>query len=360
MMAIVLGLSLLLKGNKKGSKAFIIAAVIVMFCIMGLRDVSLIGNDSASSYLHAYDRIQGDSFKDFALVKDGELVYNNGFYFLMKLASVSGLDYQAFVILLSAFIMLSVGHLVKRYSVSPVQSFCYFWGLLLYIMMFDALKQATAMAVLIFAFDAVIDKKPLKFVLLVFLATTFHFPALVFIMAYPISKIKVGRSFVILLAAILLLTFIFRDQLITMMMKAYKDTDEAISLVGVRFLSNKALIMTIIVVAALVLRPPTKDDRVYGVLIEFTSFAIVFQTFCGYNNIFERLADYYFQFAIILIPMVFEKTKLDKHVLSEVTENMVKSVAPYMFSGFGVWRFAEYISNQGGIFLPFVFCFQNK
>lgn len=33
--------------------------------------------------------------------------------------------------------------------------------------------------------------------------------------------------------------------------------------------------------------------------------AAIFQMFCGYDNVFTRLADYYFQFVILYIPMLF-------------------------------------------------------
>ena len=145
-----------------------------------------------------------------------------------------------------------------------------------------------------------------------------------------------------------------------MMMNAYEDeTEEGIySISGTRFLTNKAMIMLVIVVVAVALRRPTSEDRVYSILLEFSAIAIVFQTFCTYSNIFERLADYYFQYAVLLIPMVFERKTESHSILPERLDVCVKTYAPILFSGFGVWRFADAIQADAGHFLPFKFFFQ--
>lgn len=355
MMAIVLGLSLLMRGNKKNCKAFIIISVIAMFCVMGLREATLVGGDSSTSYLHLYQSI---TETDWELFKEEYVGFNAGFFYLMKIVSdLSDGNYQTFIIVISAFIMLCFGHLIKRYSVSPVQSFCYYWGLLQYIFMFSAEKQALAMAVLLLAFDAIVDKKPIRFVVLVLIASQFHFPALVFLPAYWIAKMDVNRNFLVLLAIVLAATYIFRDAILKFMLNAYGDDDFQVTMKGIKFLRNKALIMIVIVVAALILRKPTAEDRVYGILLKFVGVAIVFQTFCGYNNIFERLADYYFQFSVIFIPLVFEKNSKVQCKLDVGLANPIKSFAPVVFCGFGIWRFAGYIKACGSLFLPYVFYF---
>jgi hypothetical protein len=357
MMAIVLLLALVMHGNKKACTWYILISCLLMFCILGLRDAYTIGNDSTTSYLHLYERLGKTSWGDiYSSSKDG---YNIGFSYLMKIVySISGGNYQTFIVLTSAIIMICFAHFVKRYSVSPVQSFCYYWGLLLYAFTFSAEKQGIAMAVLLLAFDAIIDKKVLKFILLVILASLFHFPALVFMPAYWIAKIRIGRSYYLTLAAILILTYIFRDQLLQLMMDVYGNEEESYSMEGIRFLGNKVIIMLIIVVAALLLRTPTRDDRIYNILLEFMGIAIVFQTFCGYNNIFERLADYYFQYATVFIPMVFDKAENRNRYFSESTNFIIKTAAPYLFCAFGVWRYADYIQAASDVFLPYVFYFQ--
>lgn len=344
MMVAVLAFALCARGNQKGNTLFILFALAAMFVIMGLRDVTALGNDSRTSFYWQFQRIVDSAWSELPKFLPGER--NPGIVYLLKLVAAAGGDYYTFNMVFSAIVLISFGFMVKQYSDSPVQSCCYYWGLLTYLLMFDAMKQALAMSVLIFAFDAIIKKKPIRFLLLVLFASCFHYPALVFLPAYLIARVKIERGFLLLMAALLVVVFIFRNQIINFMLAAYKGEDEQISLEGVAFLGTKVIIMLVILVVSIVLRPLGKDDTVYNTLIKFVGVATVFQTFCYYNNIFERLADYYFQFATILLPMVFDSRKQRCRILEPQTERVAKTLASYAFCAFGVWRFANVISND--------------
>lgn len=335
-------------GNTKNSKRFIFIAFLLLYVYMGLRNVNTVGADSSGvsgSYRVIYARDGQAAWS--ALYGKDESNYNIGFSYLSKLIyTLTNGDYQAFVSILSFFIVFSYMRFIRKYSPSPIQSILYFLGLLYFTFLFDALKQAMAMSVLLFAFDAIMEERPSKFVFLVLLASLFHFPALVFLPAYWLGRMRIGSYYLVFLAALLVVTYLLRDQILNLMLNAYGEDEVDASMDGIRFLRNKAIVMVIIVVAAVVLRPPTAVDRVYNACLVFAGIAIVFQTFCGYNNIFERLADYYFHTSIILLPLIFEKRELDRHVLSYGDELAVKSFAPWIFCAFSIWRFLSIVNNS--------------
>lgn len=349
--------ALLLGGNVKGNKKFIIVAFVLLFCVYGLRDAYSVGNDSASSYLHGFQYMENTEWSE--VNGKGEDNFNIGFAYLMKLGyEITDGDYQLFIAALSVFTMIAYARFIKKYSPSPLQSVLYFMGLLYYTFMFCALKQALAMSILLFAFDAIMDRKPVKFIILVLIASTVHFPAMAFMPAYWIARIKINRSYIFLLAMLLVATYLFRDQILRFMLDSYGSDDMEATMSGVVFLRNKVIIMIIIVVASMILRPMTSDDTVYTTLLKYAGVAIVFQTFCGYNNTFERLADYYFHFSIVLIPLVFEKCDLQRRYLELKTENMIKTIAPILFCSFAIWRFVNY-ANSNASFSNYIFFFQN-
>lgn len=356
LVVLILLAALLFRGNVRGSKKFIFVAFLLMLCVMGLRDVTTVGNDSTTSYRYGFQSIANDEWSE--LYGSGEENYNIGFSYLTKLGYVvtSG-DYQMFILLLSAFLMFSYARFVKKYSPSPLQSVLCFLGLLYFVFLFDALKQAVAMAILLFAYDAIIDKKPIKFILITLLAASFHFPALVFLPAYWIGRMKVGRGYVILIAALLLVTFIFRDQILRFMLGAYGGEEIEANMDGIKFLRNKAMIMIVIVIAAVIIRPPANDNMVYNSLLMFAGIAIVFQTFCGYNNIFERLADYYFHTAIVFIPLVFEKNIHGKQSGETESSELIKTAGPVLICAFAIWRFATFVGNSP-LLMPYKFFWQ--
>ena len=358
MMALIVFLALLMHGSKERNWKYVFLSCLIMFCLLGLRDVTKIGNDSRTSYLSTYRSMANRNLPD--ILQNYDFQNNSAFYILMKLVHTwTGGDYQAFVAIISAFMMIAFANFIYRYSPNPLQSFCYYWGLLLFLFMFSAQKQAIAMSFLLLAFDAVVERKPLRFLLLVFLAVQFHYPSLVFLPAYWLFNLKPGKYLLFFYFLAIVLTYIFRDQILTFMMNGYQEDSESqqYSLAGETFLRTKSLIMLVIVLTGLMLRKPSTEDKLYLVLMEFVAIAVLFQTFCAYSNIFERLADYYFQFSVVLIPMIFDRNIYGRSLFSKRLEELIKTVAPYIFSAFGIWRFSDAIQGDAWHYLPFRFFF---
>lgn len=346
-------------GNQRESKRFIVIAFILLFAVMGLRDVNAFGSDASGSngsYPIIFQRAGNTEWAELS-GKGGES-YNVGFLFFTKfIYLLTNGDYQLFISIISLFVIFSYVRFIKRYSPSPIQSALFFLGLLYYTMLFDILKQAIAMAVLLFAFDAIVEKKPTRFIILVAVAALFHFPALVFLPAYWIGRMKVGRGYLFALAALLLLTYLFRDQILNLMLDAYGGDDVEATMEGIRFLRNKVVIMIAIAVFAVFVRQPTPEDTVYNALLMFAGVAIVLQTFCGYNNIFERLADYYFHTSIVFIPLIFEKIGEKRAGTTIVKDERIKEATALVLCAFAIWRFLSFV-NHSSVYMPYRFLWQ--
>ena len=212
------------------------------------------------------------------------------------------------------------------------------------------------MATLLLSFDAIVEKKPIKFIILTLLAAFIHFPALIFIPAYWIAQIRIGQRYIAVLAVLLFLTYVFRDRLLNLMLSAY-GSDSSASMQGIRFLRNKALIMIAVVAFAVFVRPPAPKDTLYNALLMFAGIAIMFQTFCGYNNIFERLADYYFHTSIVFIPLIFEKGGKSESRIDTARNERIISYATLLICVVAIWRFLSYVNNAGA-FNPYRFVWQ--
>ncbi len=355
LVALVLVTALLMRGYQQGNKKYVIVACLMLFAVYGLRDCFSIGNDSSSSYLHQFQRMPDTTWKQ---VTSGGFNTNVGYRLLNKVVyQLSKGDYQVFISLIAAFVTVCFGKTIYKYSPNPLASILYHFGLLFYLFHFNALKQSIAMGFVMLAFDLLVERKPIRFLLLILIGSQFHFPAIIFLLAYPICKLKPGRSFVILLAVVLAVTYTFRTQILNYMLNLYKDEDTTVaSMEGITFLRTKALIMIFIIVAAVMFRKPRAEDRVYSILLEFMGIAVVLQTFCGYNNIFERLADYYFQFSVIFIPMVFDRHADREPLFSWRFMSVVDTAAPYLFCGFSIYRFLTTVVRDPTLF-PYKFFF---
>lgn len=366
--------AVMLRGEKKRNTTYIVIAFFLLFCIMGLRNANKIGVDSRFSYRIQFERMENTKWEDLGHLKDwlnlkgdenvqiGESEDNGhsrniALARLMKLVyDLTDGDYQWFIVIEALIILFSMAFYIWKYSPSPLQSILYYLGLLIFTFEMSALKQAAAMSFLLLSFPSIIDRKPIRFLLLVGIASLFHFPALIFLPAYWICNMRIDRNYLILLAVVFLITYVFRGRLVVLMTETY-DTTAINYNSGMRFFANKVIIMLVIIAAALLVRPPEPGDRVYCALLAIMGVAAVIQTFAGYSNNFERLSDYYFQFSVVFIPMVFEGVRTKQKNLDDRTLSVFFQYGPYVFGAFAIWRFLDNIVNDYH-FTPFYFFFE--
>ena len=370
LVTLIVGLSLLMHGERQKNLKFILIACALMYCVFGLRDSYTVGVDTTGPYVSKYEWVCKRDLENMPTLKDWFATENEledgeghsrniGLDWAMRIYfDLTGGSYQGFIEFHAALIMIAFAHYIYRHSTSPIQSILLHFGLLFYTFHFSALKQSFAMAILLFSLDAIIDRKPLRFIIIVLFASTFHFPALVFLPAYWIANMHVGRSYLLVLTLAFAVTFLFRDQLVDWMTDAYST-----GLYGgpqTRFLANKVIVMVFILLLAVVIRPPSPEDHVYSALLMLTGIAAVIQTFAGYNNTFERLADYYFQTSIVFIPMIFENVKSNRQYLPDNLLRNVRQFAPLIVCAFAIWRFWDVVQNPSSGMTPYHFYFNKE
>ena len=200
---------------------------------------------------------------------------------------------------------------------------------------------------------------------------------------YWIAKLQINRSFPILMFSVLVIVYIFRSQIVSLMTSAYSKGNLEYSST-VAFLGTKFVLMVLILLYALYLYYTAEaKNRVLGALIYFMGLAAVIQTFCFYSNTFERLADFYYQFSILFMPLVVKgntydsketvqsdlsytngisgsgdslaKKRIIKYTFADIS---VSTVFAVVITVFCVWRYVSYMQNDA-FFSPFYFFWQN-
>ena len=141
------------------------------------------------------------------------------------------------------------------------------------------------------------------------------------------------------------------------MMDTYGEGESPASMEGIRFLRNKVIIMIAFAVFAALIRPPAIGDTLYNSLLMFLGVSIIFQTFCGYNNIFERLADYYFHTSIILVPLIFERGGKSRSRFDLVQNDQIIKYVTLIICIIAVWRFLSTV-NGSTLFNPYRFLWE--
>lgn len=226
---------------------------------------------------------------------------NFGFYWLQKvIANWTDGDFQVFLIFIAIVTELAVMMVILRYSPYPVLSFLLWDCFGFYVFGFIIIRQALAMALLMFAFCAMMERHLGRYLLMVALAGTIHAPALIFLPAYWLVKNRLSVMKMVNYAIVALIIFKARNPIVEFISEFYyEETDFAVnSAVGGRFMMIVAMIAAGVLLRGFV-------GRDFNVLLNLMVVAAIVQMFSGFDNVFTRLTDYYFQFVILYLPMMF-------------------------------------------------------
>ncbi len=158
-----------------------VASVIILWLVQALRHPT-VGTD-IPDYLKFFNRAT-----DYGIF-DVDHRYEKGFQIYSNFVhTVLGLDFNGFLALTSALILVPVGLIFYRRSSLPALSFIIFASLLLYRFSFSGLRQSMAIGLTLMSYRYLIDREPLKFVVMVMGATCLHVSAAVFLIAYPMCN----------------------------------------------------------------------------------------------------------------------------------------------------------------------------
>lgn len=295
--AAVLVLGMLMEQRGSGKEKYILLMAALHTFVCGFRYMYLTGDlvkySTSFFNIYKYDWLSEEVFHE------GR---NAGLFWLMKLvAQLSDNNYQLFLFLIALVIEVALALLVMRYSPIPWMSYLVWNCIGFYVFGFSAIKQALAMGVLMFAMDAILQEKPLRFLLITLIAGLIHFPALVFLPAYWIAKLRISPDTIVgyLLAGAVF--FVFRGRFIQFISELYYEEEEFVltsAQLGGRFFMILAMLVSGIVLKGF-------QEENFSKVFNMIAVAALLQMLSGFGNIFTRLTDYYFQFSVLYIPMIF-------------------------------------------------------
>ena len=295
MVAAVLGGGILLPQHGKRKKVYIALMAVLHTFLCGWRYMYLTGD--LRKYAWDYYTITEAGWFSENVFHEGR---NFGFYWLQKLFStLTDGDFQVFLIFIAIVTELAVAVIVYRYSPAPWLSYLLWNCFGFYIFGFSAIKQALAMALVMFAFTGIMEEKPRRFLFWTLLAGCVHAPALAFLPAYWLAKSHLSIQKLIAYAVSAGLVFLFRNRIVIFISGFYyEETDFMVNEhVGGRFLMIVALLVVGVILRGF-------SGKNFSKLFNLVFIAALIQMFSGFDNVFSRLTDYYFQFLILYLPMM--------------------------------------------------------
>ncbi len=277
-----------------------------------------------------------------------DLTGNPLFYFYNTLARSVTDNYHLFFLLPSLLIAFACVRLFKRYSVSPAFSVVVFFAIGTPMILMAAMKQGIATAILILSIPYALDRKYVRFYLLVALAALFHTYALIFAVVPLLCRAPWGTRTWILLAATVfcLLTF---DSTMGIVVEQLQEIGAHASEEDV-FNNTKINILRVavyLVPALLALlfrerlfRDSTREENLFVNISILSGFLLMLGLEDG-SNMMARIAAFFEIGSAVCLPWIIDR------LFTKRSAKLVIGMAAVLYFGYFLYEFMVSKNFQG-------------
>lgn len=249
-------------------------------------------------------------------------------------------NYHVYFLIPALLSSFAVINLFKKYSVTPSFSLLIFFSIGTYVMYIAALKQCIAMFFLLMALPYAIDKKYVKFYLLVFIAVLFHTHAFMFALVPLLMEKPWGKITWILLGATLFSMATY-DSTLGRFMEYAQSLGAMVAEIEV-FDSHQINILRVIVywipaVLALMFRrrlfsASTREENLFVNMNAVSAFILTIGLVQG-ANLFARMAAYFEIATAVALPWMIKK------LFTKQSAQLVTFVAVVLYFGYFLYEF---------------------
>ena len=175
--------------NKRMAPSYIILCIAVLTLIAGLRNIT-VGIDT-KSYVYYFEHYGKMNWQKLFRNISGDSEFNS--WFILKIIYLlSGGNSTVLFIVVATIMSAALFFLIKNYSDDPFISIIMFVSIGYFHFSMSGMRQTLALAIVIFSYKYVRDRKLLKFLLVLLIAYLFHNSAIIFLIAYPVARLRLG------------------------------------------------------------------------------------------------------------------------------------------------------------------------
>ena len=314
--------------SDKKKKLVFLGIVFIQFTLLAWQREFTVGQDTMQYYLVFRDVSKISLEKALTLKwEPGYILWNWGISHL-------GFDFHNYLLFTAIFIYLPICRFIYRYSACTWLSVVIFIALGFFFGSLHILRQYMAIALVLFSYDYLLQRRLIPFIVLVLLAATFHTSAIVFLPTYFICSRKMNSATMILIFLLsLTLAFTAGDLLLrfTVISEKYataylKDADT-----GKGY--GMLLFLCAIMIVAMLLKPQNLSGRANAFYWIFF-IALCFQPFATIVSMVSRSILYWLLSITVLLPLIISQIK-----------NRDLRLISYAVVSIGLILFFELLSN---------------
>lgn len=315
---------------------FMILIIAWMTCFSFLRT----GYNDTGNYIFEWNRITV-SLDEFLVSGELKKLGSNPLYDLYRTLLHEVTDnYHIFFFFPAVFSCIGSVKLIKRFSIAPAFSLVVFFSIGTYIMYMAAMKQCFAIAILFFALPYAIDRKYMRYCLLVLFAMLFHTHAFIFLAVPFLFRKPWGKlTWIILIAAIAAMaTYNFTfSHLMNFALSVGVNVADFELFDGHSIHPIRVIVYAIPAVFSLVFRrrlynDSTREERLFANMSIMAVFILMIGLIQG-ANLFARMAAYYEIALCISFPWMIQK------IFNKASSRLLTAVAIICFFVYFLYEF---------------------
>lgn len=269
------------------------------------------GNDTFA-YRQMYENMQ-PGMDPIHLLMSTKLASSPGLYWLAAVLKNTGASTQEFFMVCALVTVLTYHWFLRKYTTDIWLSVFYFITMGVYTFTMAAIKQTMAVAFLVIATDAAIEKRWIKYAFFMVIAELFHPYSFIYLVVPFLAFCPWSRKTILLLAGTLAVSLF-----LSRFMGAIGDLTDALGFdydanefsgAGVNIF--RVIVVWVPLVLSYICRGQLRysQNRVQNMIINLSMMnsVIMFIGLFGTANYFARLANYFLIFQCIALPMILQQ-----------------------------------------------------
>lgn len=196
------------EAEKKKKSLWAAFGFVIILCLRspycGLDVTGATGMIMSNSYGGVFLSMPNYSFGD--IIRNPEYVGGHmevGWLLLAKTISLFTHNLQVYLVIISILQFLPIAYVIRKYSSNVVLSYFVFASLGFFVHYFSGIRQMLAVSIILLAFDQLYQKRYLWYTAIVLIASTIHSSAILFLIVWPLSKIRLSFLTAIISIAIM-------------------------------------------------------------------------------------------------------------------------------------------------------------
>lgn len=296
--------------NKNQNAKFIycVTTGIILLIIMGFRHIDLGMTDTKVVYVPAFKNMIHLNFHDSINIYGKDFL----FFFITKLITFITHNENIWIMFVSIPLLYSIVKCIYKYSKIPSLSFILFLALNYYGMNFTLMRHSVALTFIILSYPYLKERKLAKFIVYVLLASCFHSTAIIFLIAYPLVKLKFGWKQIGVILGALGIAFIARNQILQIFSLVFNEgrfqnytTGDSTTIGLIPFLINTV----VLIVSYIFYKMQKEKDDEINILLNLSAISSVLLTLTVLIGEAYRIAMFFGIFNILLLPNILQREK---------------------------------------------------